>query len=38
MDFLLADLDEKRYSDEYLQKMEDIIVQQTQFALGLPPC
>lgn len=38
MDFILADLGEKRYSVEYLQKMEDIIVLQTQLALGLPPC
>ena len=37
MDFLLADLGEKRYSAEYLQKMEDIIVLQTQLAFGLPP-
>ena len=38
IDFILADLGEKRYSTEYLQKMEDIIVLQTQLALGLPPC
>ncbi len=38
MDFLLAELKEKRYSEDYLQKMEDIIVLQTQVALGLPPC
>ena len=38
MDFILADLGEKRYSTGYLQKMEDIIVLQTQLALGLPPC
>ena len=37
MDYILADLGEKRYSSEYLQKMEDIIVLQTQLALGLPP-
>lgn len=38
MDFLLAELKEKRYSEEYLQNMENIIVLQTQVALGLPPC
>ncbi|MCJ7601344.1 MAG: TetR/AcrR family transcriptional regulator, partial [Desulfobulbaceae bacterium] len=38
MDYILADLGEKRYSAEYLQKMEDIIVLQTQLVLGLPPC
>jgi len=38
MDFILADLHEKRYGEQYLQKMEDIIVRQTQLALGLPPC
>jgi AcrR family transcriptional regulator len=38
IDFLLADLGEKRYSEEYLQKMEDIIVRQTQLVLGLPSC
>lgn len=38
MDFILADLGEKKYNAEYLQKMEDIIVLQTQLALGLPPC
>lgn len=38
MDFILADLHEKRYDEEYLQKMEDIITLQTQLVLGLPPC
>ena len=38
MDFILADLGEKQYSTGYLQKMEDIIVLQTQLVLGLPPC
>jgi AcrR family transcriptional regulator len=37
MDFILAELCEKRYSTEYLQKMEEIIVLQTQLVLGLPP-
>jgi len=38
MDFILADLGLKRYSAEYLQKMEDLIVLQTQLLMGLPPC
>ena len=38
MDFLLAELKEKRYGEDYLQQMEDIIVLQTQVSLGLPPC
>ena len=38
MDFILADLDENHYSSDYLRKMEDIIVLQTQLSLGLPPC
>ncbi|MDW7773619.1 MAG: CerR family C-terminal domain-containing protein [Desulfobulbaceae bacterium] len=38
MDFILADLKKKRYEEKYLQKMEDIIVLQTQLSLGLPPC
>ena len=38
MDFILADLGQKRYSTSYLQKMEDIIVLQTQLLMGLPPC
>jgi len=38
MDFILADLRKKRYDAKYLRKMEDIIVLQTQLALGLPPC
>lgn len=38
MDFLQAELNEKKFSDEYLKNMEDIIVLQTQFALGLPNC
>ena len=38
MDFILADMGEKRYSREYLQNMEDIIVLQTQLLMGLPPC
>jgi len=37
MDFILTDLHEKRYPEKYLRKMEDIIVLQTQLALGLPP-
>lgn len=37
MDYILADLGEIRYSEEYLQKMEDIIVLQTQLLMGLPP-
>jgi len=37
MDFILAELGETRYSVEYLQKMEEIIVLQTQLVLGLPP-
>lgn len=37
MDLILADLDEKRYDEQYLRKMEDIIVRQTQLALNLPP-
>lgn len=38
MDFILADLGADEYDEEYLQKMEDIIVLQTQLSLGLPPC
>lgn len=38
MDFILADLGVKRYSDEYLRKMEDLIVFQTQLLMGLPTC
>lgn len=38
IDFILESLGEKRYSAEYLQKLEDIIVLQTQLALGLPHC
>jgi len=38
MDFILVELGEKRYRAEYLQKMEDIIVMQTQLVLGLPTC
>jgi len=38
MDLILADLHEKRYENQYLRKMEDLIVLQTQLALGLPPC
>jgi len=38
MDLILDDLHEKRYEKQYLRKMEDIIVLQTQLALGLPPC
>lgn len=38
MDFLLAELKEKRFSDEYLKNMENIIVLQTQLAFGLPNC
>lgn len=38
MDFILADLGEKWYSAAYLQKMEDIIVLQTQLLMGLPTC
>ncbi|MBU0966684.1 MAG: TetR/AcrR family transcriptional regulator [Proteobacteria bacterium] len=37
MDFVLAELGEKRYSGDYLQKLEEIIVRQTQLVLGLPP-
>ncbi|MBU4264401.1 MAG: TetR/AcrR family transcriptional regulator [Proteobacteria bacterium] len=37
MDFIMESLNEKRYTDKYLQKMEDIIVLQTQLVLGLPP-
>ena len=37
MDFILAELEEKRFSSEYLQKLEEIIVLQTQLVLGLPP-
>ncbi|MFH1216885.1 MAG: TetR/AcrR family transcriptional regulator [Pseudomonadota bacterium] len=36
MDFILESMSEDHYSSEYLQKMEDIIVLQTQMALGLP--
>ncbi|MCK9293598.1 MAG: TetR/AcrR family transcriptional regulator [Desulfobulbaceae bacterium] len=37
MDFILESLGEKRYSAEYLQKLEEVIVLQTQLSLGLPP-
>jgi AcrR family transcriptional regulator len=36
MDFILADLKIKGYGEKYLQKMEDIIVLQTQLGFGLP--
>ncbi|MBI5557620.1 MAG: TetR/AcrR family transcriptional regulator [Deltaproteobacteria bacterium] len=38
MGFILDSLHEERYSDDYLRKMEDLIVLQTQLLLGLPPC
>ncbi len=38
MDFILGALHEKRYSADYLQNMEDLIVRQTQLLLGLPSC
>jgi AcrR family transcriptional regulator len=38
MDYILADLGVEQYSPGYLQKMEDLIVLQTQLLMGLPPC
>lgn len=38
MDFILANQGARFYSQEYLRKMEDLIVKQTQFSLGLPLC
>lgn len=38
MDFILDSLHEESYSAEYLQKLEDLIVLQTQLLMGLPPC
>jgi AcrR family transcriptional regulator len=37
MGFILDSLHEKRYSADYLQNLEDLIVRQTQLLLGLPP-
>jgi AcrR family transcriptional regulator len=37
MGFILDSLQEKRYSADYLQNLEDLIVRQTQLLLGLPP-
>ncbi len=36
-DKMLEELEEKNYSDKYLQRVEDVIVLQTQLLLGLPP-
>lgn len=37
MHFILTELGENKYRPEYLQKLGDIIVLQTQLLLGLPP-
>lgn len=36
MDYVLNSLNEERYSADYLQNMEDLIVRQTQLLMGLP--
>lgn len=37
VDFILSELGEDKYRQEYLQKLGDIITLQTQLILGLPP-